>query len=229
MTAHSRTGPSGTGATPAKSTDRGVDANPWYKRRAWLVSAALVVVVAVTVFTDLPQHSTRSGQLSDDSSVMSQVNTDVGPCSYALGESLTIYHDLSAHTLTPSEVKQVPGLLQDDQDACSYTDDSIYELSTIDIPGSASGKYMGQVVSTVTWWATADALAAIEEIQLADTNPADSEARTRLEHFERLLTSERAQAESELGAADSLLQARLPALQLAQVPSSAAAAGKGQA
>jgi hypothetical protein len=217
MTAHSGTGAS---ATPVASTDKEASANPWYKGRAWLVSAALVVVVAITVFTDLPQHSTRSGQISDAARVMAQVNSDVGPCSNALGESLTIYNDLSAHTLTPSEVNQVPGRLRDDQAACSFTDDSIYQLSTVDVPGSASGKYMGQVVSTVTWWAAADALAAIEEIQAVDSSPADVKATTRLEHFERLLASERAQAESELGAADSLLQTRLPALHLTQTPSS---------
>jgi hypothetical protein len=200
--------------------DGEVPVNPWYKRRAWLISAALVAVVAVTVLTDLPQHNSRAGQITDDTSVMSQVNTDIGPCSYALGESLTIYHDLNAQTLTPSQVHQVPGLLEDDQNACSFTDDSIYQLSTIDIPGSASGKYIGQVVNTVTLWATSDALAAIEEIQTIDANPADTTARSRLGHFEQVLTHDRAQAESELGAADSLLQTHLPALDLAQVPAS---------
>lgn len=212
MTAH--TAPSATeyGEDPE---ERG---SPWYKRRAWLVSGALVVVVAVTVLTDLPGHDSRSGQITDDASVMSQVNSDIGPCSYALGESLTIYRDLSARSLTAPQVKQVPGLLEDDQNACSYTDDSIYELSDIDIPGSASGKYMGQVVNTVTLWATSDALAAIEEIQAVDVNPADTTARQRLSHFERLLTQDRNQAESELGAADSLLKTRLPALNLSKVP-----------
>ena len=46
----------------------------WYKRRAWLVSVTLVAVVGVTVLTDLPQHTSRSGQISDDSGVMTQVN-----------------------------------------------------------------------------------------------------------------------------------------------------------
>ena len=93
---------------------------------------------------------------------MTQLNTDVGPCSYAVGESITIYRDLRAHTLTPAQSRQVPGLLRDDQAACSFTDDSVYQLSTIDVPGSASGRDIGQVVSTVTLWATSDALSAIE-------------------------------------------------------------------
>ena len=96
------------GAGGAGGTGGTVKGSPWYRRRAWLVSAALIVVVGVTVLTDLPQHSSRSGQITDDTSVMTQVNTDVGPCSYAVGESLTIYRDLRAHTLTPAQVQAGP-------------------------------------------------------------------------------------------------------------------------
>jgi hypothetical protein len=198
--------------------DESVSNSPWYRRRAWLVSAVLVAVVAVTVVTDLPQHSSRSGQITDDSSVISQVNQDVGPCSYAVGESFTIFGDMSAHTLTPSEAHQVPGLLRDDQAACSFTDDSIYQLSTIDVPGSASGRDMGQLVSTVTLWATSDALSAIEQIQALDSGPANGAARQILAHDVQLLAGDRQRAEDELGAADALLQTRLPALRLAQAP-----------
>jgi len=207
-------GDDGAGSPRSSSTAKG---SPWYKRRAWLVTVALVAVVGVTVVTDLPQHSSRSGQISDDSSVMTQVNTDVGPCSYAVSESLTIYRDVSNHTLTPAQAGQVPGLLRDDQAACSFTDDSVYQLSTIDVPGSPSGRDVGQVVSTVTLWVTSDALSAIEQIQALDANPADKTAKQLLGHAEQLLAHDRAQAESELGAADALLQAKLPELQLTQV------------
>ena len=56
--------------------------------------------------------------------------------------------------LPSSEQRQVPGLLTDDQAACSFTDDSIYQLSTITVPGSGSGRDLGQLVGTVTLWAT---------------------------------------------------------------------------
>ena len=82
--------------------DESVEASPWYKRRAWLVSVVLVAVVAATVAVDLPKHGSRTGQISDDSRVVAQVNQDVGPCSYALSESFTIYGDLSRRTLTAS-------------------------------------------------------------------------------------------------------------------------------
>ena len=81
--------------------DESVGASPWYRRRAWLVSVVLVAVVAVTVAVDLPKHGSRTGQISDDARVVTQVNQDVGPCSDALGESFSIYGDFSHHTLSP--------------------------------------------------------------------------------------------------------------------------------
>lgn len=214
------------GPPSATSADAGTaGTKPWFKRRGWLISGALVVMVAVAVIVDLPEHQNRPGQISDDTSVMSQVNSDIGPCSYALKESFIIYRRLVAHNLKPSEVGQVPSLLSQDQTACSYADDNIYQLSQIDIPNSPSGKYMGQVINSVTLWATADALAVIEEIQAVAAKPADfkapsTRARKRLARFEELLTQDRAKAEAELARANSMLQTRLPALNLTRVPAS---------
>jgi hypothetical protein len=203
---------------PTTTAGEEVSGGPWYRRRAWLVSVALVAVVGVAVIADLPQHTSRSRQISDDSAVMSRVNTDVAPCSHALGKSFTIYRAVTAHTLAPSRLGQVPGLLRDDHAACSLADDSIYQLSTIDVPGSPSGRDIGRVVSTVTLWATSDAVAAIEQIQALDANPSDGAALALLGHDEQLLAHDRSLAESELGAADAVVQANLPALRLAEVP-----------
>jgi hypothetical protein len=180
----------------------------------------LTLVLAVVVLTDLPQDSSRSAQISNDTSVMSEVNGDIGPCSYALGESFNIYRDLYARSLTEAEQRQVPGLLTDDQAACSFTDDSIYQLSTITVPGSGSGRDLGQLVGTVTLWATADALSAIEQVQVLDSDLSNRHALKVLASDEKLLRSDRAQAEAELAAADKSVQARLPALDLAQAPAS---------
>jgi hypothetical protein len=193
---------------------------PWYRRRAFLVGAVVVAVVAVTVVTDLPQHASRPVQIAGDDTVMSEVNSDVGACSYALGESFTIYGDLVGHRLTSSDAAEAPRLLGDDQTACSYANESIYELSNIEVPGSAAGKNLGQLVDTVSLWATSDALRAIEEIQALDTDPSNATALRDLSQAEQMLTSDRAQAESELEAADKVLHTRLPALHLAQVPAS---------
>ena len=60
-------------AAPRHAGDE-VKRTRWYKRRAWLVSAALIAVVGATVLVDRSQHSSRSSQIAADSKVMSQVN-----------------------------------------------------------------------------------------------------------------------------------------------------------
>jgi hypothetical protein len=205
---------------PVAGAELPVPKKPLYKRRAVVVPGALTLVLAVVVLTDLPQNSSRAAQISNDTSVMSEVNSDIGPCSYALGESFTIYRDLSAGSLSRSEERQVPGLLTDDQTACSFMDDSIYQLSTITVPGSGSGRDLGQLVGTVTLWATADALSAIEQVQVLDTDPSDRHALKVLAGDEKLLGSDRAEAEAELAAADRSVRMRLPTLDLAEVPAS---------
>jgi hypothetical protein len=192
---------------------------PLFRRRSFLVTAVVVIVLAVTVITDLPTHASIASQLSSDRSVMQEVNSDVGPCSYAAGESFMIYADEKAHTLTQSDLSRVPGLLRDDQEACSFTSESIYDLSSdIEVPGSTSGKPLGQMVGTVTTWATSDALSAIESIQILSTDPSNSNALHQLEKEEGILASDRSAAESELDAADKVLGTKLPVLDVPSLP-----------
>lgn len=193
-------------------------AGPWHRRKSFLVPAVSAVIVAAIVVSDLPQSNSRAAEISNSASVVSQVNGNVGPCSFALSESFTIYNDLVTGSLSPSEQSQVPSLLNDDQSACSFTDNSIYNLSTMDVPGGTYGNDLGQMVSAVTLWATADALASIEEIQVLDTTPSDLKARQNLTEDVRVLGHDRAQALSELQAVDELLRTHLSALHLAQPP-----------
>ena len=215
------TAPSGTAPATA-AAPRGPR---WYWRKSVVIPAVVVVVLAITVLTDLPQHASRSAEISGDRTVMSQINGDVGPCSYALGETFTIYAGLTAHSLTRSELGQAPGLLRDDQVACSFMDDSVYQLSTIEVPGSTQ-----QAKTSASWFRPSPCglrrtrLSAIEQVQTLDTHPTASRALAQLRNDERLLATDRAQAEAELNAADKVLRTRLPAIQLAQAPAPASPA-----
>jgi len=192
---------------------------PFYKRRAVVVTAAILVILVVTVITDLPEHSTLAAQYTDDKSVMQQVNADLASCSFAANESFTIYADQKTHSLSQSDISRVPGLLSDDQSACSFTSESIYDLSSdIEVPGSSSGKPLGQMVGTVTLWATSDALSAIESIQTLFDHPSNVSALGQLVKEENLLASDRSQAEAELAAADKVLGKNLPGLNIASLP-----------
>ena len=71
---------------------------------------------------------------------MSEVNTDIAPCAFAVKESFSIHAEQIAGSLSLSDLHEATSLLRDDQAACSFTDDSIFELSSIEVPGSAGGK-----------------------------------------------------------------------------------------
>jgi hypothetical protein len=189
----------------------------WWANKVFLVPAAVIAVAVVTVVVDLPAYTTRGSQISDARGIVQQVNSYVAPCSFAVGETLSLYADLEAHSLAKGQQSQVPGLLNDDQSACSFTDDSIYQLSTLQVPGTQAGKALGQLVATVTLWATADALSVIEAVQVLDVNPSDPAARRSLAKNEALMTKDRARAQAELGVDNRLLRTELPALKLAQV------------
>ena len=184
-----------------------------------IVAAIVIVIVAVTVLTDLPQHQTRAEQISADTAIMKQVNADIASCAFAANESFTIWKDEQTHTLRPSDISRVPGLLRDDQTACSFTSQSIFDLtSNIDVPQAAAGKPLGEMLGTVTLWATSDALSAIESIQTLTNDPGNSSALRQLQKEEPLLASDRGQAEAQLEAADKILATKLPDLNLPVLP-----------
>ena len=131
----------------------------------------------------------------------------------------------SSFTATRSQARSPPpteaqhlGLLRDDQDACSFTDDSIYQLSSIEVPGSAAGKRLGDLVATTTLWTSSDALGAIADLQTLLSKPADASAQRDLAKRERALASDRAAALAEVNAADHILGTRLQAPDVPALP-----------
>ncbi|MGO9196212.1 MAG: hypothetical protein ACLQK4_03660 [Acidimicrobiales bacterium] len=190
---------------------------PWYKRRRTLVIGVILLIAAVTVVTDLPQNASRGVQVGSDTTVVNSVNASVKSCAFAVHESLGLYGEEKTDKLTASERAQVPSLLGDDQAACSFTNDDIYTLSNIEVPGSAAGKYLERLVGTVTTWATSDALAAIEAIQTLWASPSDAKAVRALGVAEKRLIDDRTIALTDVQAADKVLKAHLPALGLPAV------------
>ncbi len=183
---------------------------PWYRRRAILVTVGVLVVLAVTVISDLPVHGSRAADVSAGRSVMSEVNTDIAACAFAVQEALTIRGDQVRHTLTASNRSVAPGLLRDDQVACSFTNENIYDLSTIEVPGSAAGKRLGNLVATTVLWTTSDALGAIVDVQRLLSQPNDVSAQRNLVRMERAMASDRRAALREIKSADRSLDTQLP-------------------
>jgi len=191
----------------------------WY-RRPWVLATGVVLVVLIAcVLVDLPHNTSTSEDTKAETSLMNQINSDVAPCVYAVQESFTIYADLKAGSLTSGDRVRVPALLRDDQTACSFTSQPIYDLSSMQPTGTDAGKSVGQVDSQVTTWATSDALAAIEDIQNITTGSGTAAAAGDLAKQQHLLASDRAHALVQLQTAERLLgNAHLPPLNLPSLP-----------
>jgi hypothetical protein len=191
----------------------------WYRRPWFLVTAGVAAVIVASVIVDLPHPTSTAEDVAAETGLVKQVNTDITPCAYGLGESFTIYKEMKANTLTASDRVRVPALLRDDQTACSFTSQSIYDLSSIQPSGTNAGKSIGQLISLATTWSTSDALAAIEDIQTIDAGSGTAATTADLYKQERLLTSDRAQALAQLATADRLLgNVHLPTPNLPVLP-----------
>jgi len=191
---------------------------PWYRRRAVVVTAGVIGVLIVTVITDLPSPASHATDVASANAVVEEVNTDIAPCVFAVNEALTVYGDQTRRALTSADRAHVPALLQDDQTACSFTNEYVFDLSEIDVPGSAGGKQLGDVVSSATLWATSDALGAVDAVQTLSTDPGNAGALAALAKDRRMLASDRAAADASMRAVDALLGTKIVALDLPQVP-----------
>jgi len=190
----------------------------WYRRPWVLTAVAVAVIVAASVVVDLPGKTTVAQDAAAQTSLMNEINGDLSGCAYAVRETFIIYQDSRTGGLTASDRSRVPKLLLDDQTACSFTSNSIFNLSTVEVPGSPGGKSIQQVVSVGTLWATSDALAAIEDIQALDAGPPSASTVADLSKQEALLARDRALANSYVETADKTLNAKLPMPALPDLP-----------
>jgi hypothetical protein len=212
-----------TTASPLASGADGPDKGPWYRRRGVLLGAGVAAVVAITVLTDLPQPSSRASEIANAKTVIQEINADLAPCAFAAKEAFIIYDAETKNALSPADRGRIPTLLGDDQVACSFTDDSIFQLSSIEVPGSTGGKQLGDVVNSLTLWATSDALGAIEAIQTLSGAPTNAKALAGLARDKQLLASDRAGAMASWRGAGALLRTQLPQLAVPQVPAASSA------
>jgi hypothetical protein len=196
---------------------------PWWQRhRGLLIAAAVVVIALITVLSDLPVSTSRADDIGAERSVMSEVNADLAPCALAIHQAVGIWNLAAAHTLTSPDRAPTPGLLSDDQTACSFTNESIYDLSDIQVPGTAAGKHLGQLLATVTLWTTSDSLRAIEDVQTLMGDPGNVSALHNLTKEEAQLAADRRTAIAQENAADRNLDTHLQRVDLPQISGASA-------
>jgi len=192
----------------------------WQRHRGLLIGLVVFVILLITVLSDLPVSTSRADDIGAERSVMSEVNTDLAPCALAIHQAIGIWNLQAAHELTPADQAPTPGLLSDDQTACSFTNEDIFDLTNIQVPGTAAGKHLGQLIAAATLWTTSDALRAIEDVQTLMSDPGNTSAQRNLTKEEGLLAADRTSAVSQEEAADRTLDTRLQPVDLPAVSGS---------
>lgn len=168
---------------------------PWYRSGAIIAVAAVAVVVGASVIADLPKHNSTAQQASQATTVIKSVDTGIHPCTYAVSEAFSLYQSEEQGTLTASERSQVPGLMNDDAQACSFANQGVVNISTITLPNSPAGRELGTVIDTVYKWMTSDAVGAMDDLETLLSDPHDAAAKSDLAKEERLLAADRTSAD----------------------------------
>jgi len=190
----------------------------WYKRPRFLIILAIVVVLGVSVITDLPRHITKAQDASEQNDSIHQINTDVAPCVFAVQQSFNFYQEHVTGKLSAANLKQVPALLVGDQTACSFASGGVYDLTNnIQVNDTKAGKHIDRMLSVIVTWSTSDALAAIEDIQYLFTHPGNTAKIARLTSREALLAQDKVKIDAEFKAAEDVLgialkKPKIPAL-----------------
>lgn len=202
-------------------TPRRVDGSSqvWYRRRAVLVAAAVVAILAVTIITDLPAPDNRASDISAAKSVLAEVDTDLAPCENATSEAFELWGFRTAGTITGYERANASQWVNQDIDACSLANAQIFDLtSNIDVSGTPSGKQLNNMLNWVTQWSTSDALDAMNAIAQLMADPTDAKELAALQAQWSLMVVHRLDADRCVQAASALLATSLPGPGLPEVP-----------
>ena len=191
----------------------------WYRRPWFVTVTAVVAIVGLSVLMDLPSRSSNSQQATDLASQIRLINKDSRPCSYGVKEALQIYHDTVAHRLSAAEKSQTLKLLTDDQTACSFASGPLYDLTNnIDIGYTSSGILINHLLTTVTTWASSDALAVVSDIKFLYVHSNDQTKLRDLAHQLVLLSQDRTKAFDDVRQAEAKLHHALPLPGLPPLP-----------
>ncbi len=186
----------------------------WQRHRGLLIGLTIFIVLLITVLSDLPVSTSRADDINAERSVMSEVNTDLAGCALAVHQAIGIWNLQATHALTPADRAPTPGLLSDDQAACSFTNEDIYDLANIQVPGTPAGKHLGQLVAAALLWTTSDSLRSIEDVQTLMNNSSNAFALHSLSTEEARLATDRSNAISQEAAANRALDVHLPPVDL---------------
>lgn len=191
----------------------------WYKRPWFLITVVVMVIVAISLITDLPRPITKAQDAASQNATIKQINSDLKPCAFAVSESISFYNKDLAGKLTSSDLAQVPSLLVGDQTACSFASQPVYDLTNnLQVTDTTAGKHIDRMLSVVEQWITDYALASIGDIQFLFSHPGDQTKIGNLTSQEVKLTANRTLALSDESSAEKILGTTLVPLKLPTLP-----------
>jgi len=187
----------------------------WYKRPWVIITFVIVVVVGVSVITDLPHPISTTEDVAAQNASMKQINTDVAPCVYAVKEAFSFYRDAIAGNLTKDRLKVVNTYLPNDQTVCSFASAGMSDLTNnLQVLDTAAGKNIDKLLLVAVTWMDSDANAAIVDIQYLIKHPGDAAKIADLRLRQKYLAEDRAKAFALLDTASSILGTPLTPLAL---------------
>lgn len=178
----------------------------WYRRPWFMATVGIVVVVGISVVTDLPRHVTNAQDISQQNAVIKQINGDTSPCVFALKESFSFYRSEMNHTLLAANLPVVKNYLLEDQTACSFASGPVYDMTNNIQPiDTAAGKKVDHAMAATVKWITYDAVGAIVAIRNYFGSTPFHLGDNKLALSENSLAIDHATIVNDLSAASSLL------------------------
>jgi hypothetical protein len=190
---------------------------PLWRHPALLVGVVVVIIVAVSVITDFPVSASHSDTVASVRGYVEEIETDIAPCNYAMGNAWQLYQSDITGSATPTERGEIPSLIQQDLEACSYLQDDIVDLAGIATSASEGANVRGLSTATLAW-IDPDALGAITDIATLVSSPSSTSELKGLARREADLVRDRATALRILAGASTTLHAHFPALSLWKPP-----------
>ena len=187
----------------------------WYRRPWVVVTLAVVLVVAISVVTDLPHPISKAEDASNQNGALKLINGDAAKCTFALGQAFKFYREQIAGTLTNSQRSVVNTYLPADQIVCSFAGPNMSDLTNnLQVQDTAAGKKIDSLLTATIHWMDPDADAAIVDITKLFTHPGDGAALADLTRREASLVKDRQKAFADLAAANAILGTHLYHLNL---------------
>jgi hypothetical protein len=171
-----------------------------------ILAAGTAVVVVIAVVTDLPAPATHASTVASVQSTLQEIEGDVAPCSYALHESFSLEHDLTSGELSHTKQSLAKGFLQDDYDACSYTDDSLGDLASLGTAGSGTGASLTQIAANSLTWCVQDAFRTISYLVAITEHHDVNTDQNRITAEEASLNGKRSKVQLEMAALGQALK-----------------------